>query len=408
MNFSENIAIALRNVRSNLLRTILTLLIIAFGIMALVGILTAIDTIIYSMGSNFSSMGANSFSISRTGGGMGRHGRKRGDLITYKQAAEFKDRYEFPARVTISTRGTRMAAVRYKEEKTNPNIRLYGVDENYFYVKAFEVEHGRGFSNTEVENGSPKCVIGAGIVKLIFDGKAEKAIDKIVSVGTVKYKVIGVLKEKGSEMGGSSDNRVYAPLLNVKRHYGTPNSTYYTEVGLYDALDMDNATSAAIGLFRNVRGLKLSEENDFEIFKSDGLIEVLTENTFTLRMATIAIGLITLIGAAIGLMNIMLVSVTERTREIGICKAIGATRENILTQFITESIVISLLGGFVGILFAILVGFVITWQLGGAFQIPWAWITLGLVTCTIVGLISGLYPALKAARLDPIESLRYE
>ncbi len=408
MNFSENIAIAIRNVRSNLLRTILTLLIIAFGIMALVGILTAIDTIIYSMSSNFTSMGANSFSISRTGGGMGRHGRKRGEIITYKQAKEFKDRYEFPARTTISMRGTRMAAVRYKEEKTNPNVRLYGVDENYFYVKAYEIEYGRDFSNNEIENGSPKCIIGSEIVNLIFDKKPEKALDKIISVGTVKYRVIGVLKSKGSQMNDSSDRRIFAPLLNVKRHYGSANTTYYTDVGLYDALDMDNATSAAIGLFRNVRGLKLSQEDDFQIYKSDGLIDMLKENTFTLRMATIAIGLITLIGAAIGLMNIMLVSVTERTREIGICKAIGATRENILTQFITESIVISIIGGIVGVILGIIIGNLVTLAIGGRFLIPWAWMLLGLVTCTIVGLISGLYPALKAARLDPIESLRYE
>ena len=376
--------------------------------MALVGILTAIDAIIYSMSSNFSSMGANSFSISRTGGGMGKRGQKRGDIITYKQAKDFKDRYEFPARTTISMRGTRMAAVRHKDKKTNPNVRLYGVDENYFYVKSYEIGYGRDFSNNEIENGSPKCIIGADIVNLIFDKKPEKALDKIISVGTVKYKVIGVLESKGSQMNDSSDRNIFAPIVNVKRHYGSANTTYYTDIGLYDALDMDNATSAAIGLFRNVRGLKLGQADDFQIYKSDGLIDMLKENTFTLRMATIAIGLITLIGAAIGLMNIMLVSVTERTREIGICKSIGATRENILTQFITESIVISIIGGIVGVILGIIIGNLVTLSIGGQFLIPWAWMFMGLVTCTIVGLVSGLYPALKAARLDPIESLRYE
>ena len=209
-------------------------------------------------------------------------------------------------------------------------------------------------------------------------------------------------------MGMSSDRVVLIPLVKAKTLYGHQNKNYNIAVALSSVERMDDAVSTAIGVLRNVRKLKVSEDNDFEIRKSDGLIEVLKENTAMIRMATVGIALITLLGAAIGLMNIMLVSVTERTREIGICKALGATRKNILMQFLTEAIVICQLGGIVGIILGILVGNIMTYFMGGSFLAPWAWMALGIITCFIVGLFSGLYPALKASRLDPIESLRYE
>jgi putative ABC transport system permease protein len=387
-------------------------MIIAFGIMALVGILTAIDSVIYSMSDNFSRMGANSFEIDRKGSGVSgnRGGRrsKRGEPITFREAMEFKERYDFPARVAISAYGTGSATAKFASEKTNPNVRLEGVDENSFYVKGYEIEHGREFSNTEIKNGSNVAIIGIDIVKTLFDDKPELSLNKVIALGNIKYKVIGVLKSKGSSMQSSSDRVVFAPLLNVKRFYGYPEKNYDISVGVRSAEELDNATAAATGVFRNIRGLKLVQENDFEIKQSDSLAAILRENTFKLRMGTIAIGLITLLGAAIGLMNIMLVSVTERTREIGICKALGATRRNILVQFITEAVVICQMGGIIGIVLGILMGNIVTYFLGGSFLVPWAWITLGFVTCLFVGLISGLYPALKAARLDPIESLRYE
>lgn len=412
MNLLENIKVAISSVRSNWLRSVLTLMIIAFGIMALVGILTAIDSIIYSMSDNFSGMGANSFELRRSGSGVhgNRRGRraKRGDVVSFRQALDFKDRYDYPARVAVSVFGTGSAQVKYANEKSNPNVSLLGVDENYFIIKGFEVEHGREFSNTEIQNGTNRAIIGMDIVKILFNNNPELALNKVFALGNIKYKVIGILKSKGSSMGSSSDRIVFAPLHNVKRFYGHTNKNYRIHVGVNSPDDMEPAIASATGHFRNVRRLKLAQENDFEIRKSDGLVAILKENTVQLRMATIAIALITLLGAAIGLMNIMLVSVTERTREIGITKALGATRKNILIQFLTEAIVICQLGGFVGIVLGILMGNIVTYFLGGSFLVPWAWIILGVVTCLLVGLISGLYPALKAARLDPIESLRYE
>ncbi|MEM6964080.1 MAG: ABC transporter permease [Bacteroidota bacterium] len=412
MKFVENIFIALNNVRSNLLRTIITMLIIAFGITALVGILTSIDSMIYSMNDSFSNMEANSFRIQpkRDGIQVNRKGRRSviGDVINFKQAMEFKDRYDYPARISVYCKGTSIGTAKYGAEKTNPNVEVWGVDNYYLDVKSYEVEVGRNFSETEVTSGQSKAIVGSDIVKALFNENPDRALGSVISVGNIKYKIIGVLSSKGSSMGANQDRRILIPLLKAKTLYGHSKKNYTIAVALSNVEKIDDAISTAIGTFRNIRNLRLAQENDFEITKSDGLLEILKDNTVTVRLSAIGIALITLLGAAIGLMNIMLVSVTERTREIGICKALGATRKNILTQFLTEAVVICQLGGLVGIVFGILIGNIVTFFIGGTFLIPWAWITLGVTTCLFVGLISGLYPALKAARLDPIESLRYE
>ncbi|MCW5924841.1 MAG: ABC transporter permease [Saprospiraceae bacterium] len=412
MPFSEILSMAFQSIRTNMLRAVLTLLIIAFGIMALVGILTAIDAIAYSLNDNFSGLGANSFTIQRkwaeVKSNQGGRRKKVGEAIRYKDAMDFKNRYQFPAKVSVSFWATNLASVKYQDEKTNPNIGFVGVDENYFSVKGLDIEHGRAFSKMEVDDGQARVVIGQEIAKKLFNNKPERALDQVVIVGNNRYRVVGVLKSKGASMGNSQDRAVYAPVANVRSLYGTNETDYELVVAVNNATDMDEAQSEAMGLMRQIRGLRPGEEDDFEIFASDSLVSILKENTATLRLATIAIGLMTLLGAAIGLMNIMLVSVTERTREIGIYKALGATRRSILTQFLTEAVVICQIGGLVGIFLGILVGNIVTPLLGGSFLIPWGWMFLGFTLCMIVGVVSGFYPALKAARLDPIESLRYE
>ncbi|HMX38995.1 MAG TPA: ABC transporter permease [Saprospiraceae bacterium] len=412
MPFSEILSMAFQNIRANLLRAILTLLIIAFGIMALVGILTAIDAIAYSLNDNFSGLGANSFTIEPKWGQVSsnRGGRrqKAGEEISYRQALEFKERFDFPAKVSLSLRGTSLATVKHANEETNPNVHFMGVDENFFDVKGMDIEFGRGFSQNEVDEGQDRVVLGQEIANKLFKNKPEKAIDQVVLVGANRYRVVGVLNSKGSSMGNSSDRAVYAPLVSVKSLYGTDDTNYDVVVAVNNATDMEAAESEAMGVFRQVRGLRPGEEEDFEVFTSNSLVSMLKDNTVTLRIATVAIGLMTLLGAAIGLMNIMLVSVTERTREIGIYKALGATRRSILLQFLTEAIVICQMGGLVGIFFGILIGNIVTPLLGGSFLIPWGWMFLGFTLCMAVGILSGFYPAMKAARLDPIESLRYE
>jgi putative ABC transport system permease protein len=412
MPFGEILSMAFQNIRSNMLRSVLTLLIIAFGIMALVGILTAIDAIAYSLNDSFSGLGANSFSIDRkweeVRSNRGGRRQKAGDPIKFDQAMAFKERFEFPAKVSVSFYATSLATVKAGNEKTNPNIGVVGVDEIFFDVKGLDIAHGRNFSLAEVLDGHAKAVIGMDIVKALFKNKPEKALNQVIAVGNLKYRVIGVLASKGASMGNSNDRAVYAPLTNVRAQYGNENTNYDLVVAVQNALDMDAAQSEATGLFRTIRGLRPAQEDDFSIFTSDSLVAILKENTTTLRLATIAIGLMTLLGAAIGLMNIMLVSVTERTREIGIYKALGATRRSILMQFLTEAIVICQIGGITGIFLGILVGNIVTPLLGGSFLIPWGWMFLGLTLCMIVGVVSGFYPAMKAAQLDPIEALRYE
>ena len=404
---------AFRSLKANFLRTFLTLLVIAVGITCLVGILTAIDSFLFSMSDSFSRLGANSYNIRPKSEQIQTRGQgrtiKRADPISFDQAMTFKEKLDFPgAKVSIEDPCGDRNEIQFGDEKTNPTIILYGIDENYFDVMAYDLQEGRNFTDSEIKSGSPKVIIGMGIVDKIFNENPKAAMNKVISVNADRYKVIGVLKEKGSSVNDKSDDRVFIPLGSSVAKYGYAKKNYRVNVAVEDATQMDNAISAAIIPLRNIRGLKPGKENDFEIRKSDSVLKQLQEMTSGIRLGTIVIAMMTLLGAAIGLMNIMLVSVTERTKEIGVCKALGAKRRNILTQFLTEAVVICQAGGLVGIVLGIALGNGVSMIMDGPFVVPWNWMLLALMVCLAVGVISGLYPAMKAARLDPIESLRYE
>lgn len=409
--FYENIRISLTAIKSHLLRTILTIMIIAFGIMALVGILTATDSIKYYLTQNFTMMGSNTFTIrnrsSNVHMGGGPHKEKRYEPITFKQAREFKERYDFPAYTAIYSRATGIATLKYENKKTNPNVRVIGTDEMYFITSGDEVEKGRNFTPNEVENGFHSVILGSKLVEDLFKNQ-EDPIDKIISIGPGKFKVVGVLKSKGSSMGFSGDLTCFIPVTTVRTAFPRPDMSYNINVMAKRPEQVDAAIGEATAILRNIRKVPVGIESTFEMTKSDNVAKMLIENIKYVTMAATLIGFITLLGAAIGLMNIMLVSVTERTREIGIRKAIGATKRVIRNQFLFESVVIGQLGGFVGIFLGIMVGNVISLLIGSAFIVPWLWILTGVILCLAVALLSGFIPARKAANLDPIESLRYE
>ena len=407
----ENIRIAFDSIRSQLLRTILTILIIAIGITALVGILSAVSALENTISSDFSSMGANTFNIQRYEFNTQRRGggeeQKVNPVIDYRQVKTFKEDFNFPfTKTSISFLGTPIAEVKYENKKTDPEVQVYGVNENFIPNSGLEVEMGRALNYFDVENSNSVCVIGSDLKKALLDDV--NPINKTISIRGSKFKVIGVLKEKGATFGNNQDLRVLMPLQKARTIFTNPSINYSLSVKT-DKKDMlEGAQDEAIVLFRNIRGLSPVEDNNFGIERSDDLINRIGTITGVLETAAWIISIITIFGSTIALLNMMLVSVTERTREIGVRKALGAKSSTIAFQFFIETIIIGQLGGLLGIILGILLGFGFAAIVEFKFVIPWTAMIAASIITFIVAVISGSYPANKAARLDPVESLRYE
>lgn len=409
----ENIKVALHSIRSQMLRTVLTIFIIALGITALVSILTLVAAFKNTLSSDFSSMGANGFNIRqyemevRIGNGRRQEREKINPIISYPDIKAFKEKYDYPlADVSAFFVATSNAEVKYDNQKTDPEITIVGADEFYAPNSGLEFQFGRNFTPFEVNNNQNVCVLGSDFMKGLFQNI--NPIDKIVSIRGNKFRVVGVLKEKGSTFGNSQDLRVIIPLQIARSIYTQPNINYNLRVNVLKQELLGDAINEATLVMRQIRKLNPVEENNFGIQRSDELINQILSITIALNVAAIAIGIITIFGSSIALMNIMLVSVSERTREIGIRKALGAKRSTIAMQFFTETVVVGQLGGFVGIILGMLIGYGVANLLDFVFVVPWGAMIAAVIVSFLVAVISGLFPAIKAAKQDPIESLRYE
>jgi putative ABC transport system permease protein len=420
MRFTDTISLAWRTIRTNRVRTAITVAIITFGIMALVGILTAIEAMKQKLTDSFSFIGANAFTIRHKERKINLGGKKTerlsrealreraalsGQPISWEEAKAFRNHYVFPAVVSIAASGTRPAIVAYGQRSTSPNVQLAGGDENYALLNGYEIELGRNFTQPECEGLQNVCLLGAGVASRLFKGDRSNVPGQNVTINNIAYRVLGVLKPKGSA-GFLSFDDVVVTTVNAYRHQYGGGFTIGVKVERVEMTDA--AIAEATGTFRAVRRLQLTDENNFAFEKSDRLADIFIRASSTITFAAIAIGMITLFGAAIGLMNIMMVSVNERTREVGLIKAIGGKRQMVKQQFLAEALIIALAGAVTGILLGLLAGNLVGYFLQTDFVVPWKWVIGGILLCTFTGLAAGGYPAWKASRLDPITALRYE
>ncbi|RYY85471.1 MAG: ABC transporter permease [Chitinophagaceae bacterium] len=425
MRLSDIYSLASRTIRGNKLRTGITVAIIAMGIWALIFIITCIQAMSQKFTESFSTMGANGFTVRykernvQFGGGnsndlkVSKKGARRekksslGKPITQEQAEAFARNYHFPASVGLSTFASRNAIINNGTRKTTPNVFLFGADENYLALNGFTLHSGRNFGRQEVQAAQNNCLLGYDVARRLFKPRMESAVGQVVRINGIPFRVLGILGSRGSSFGFSRDNVVIVSYKSVRRYFD-PNGSFAIGVLVNDLSQVEEAMGEAEGVFRPVRRLNTTEESNFVLDRANSVAEKAMNSLGFLTAAATVIGIITLIGAAIGLMNIMLVAVTERTKEVGLVKAIGGKSRTVRLQFLFESVIISVLGAVFGIIIGVITGNLVALAMGTGFVVPWNWVVLGIVICSGVGLLAGLYPALKAGRLNPIEALRYE
>ena len=407
---AENIDMALRAVKANRLRSSLTIAIIALGlgITSLVGILTAVSSMDATLKEAYSRMGAGIINIRSLYSMPSDMRRIRNSReISRAQAERFADYYRTPAAVTLFTTvlsGTRAEA---GQRRTNPTVDVIATDAGYMKFNMLDISSGRSLSAADVEGGRFYCVIGDNVARTIFDEQRDP-VGQTVHISGHSYIIIGVAAPVGNNAGGSMDDNILVPYTNALANLASSSPDFTIGILPDPSVSPETAATEAEMTFRAVRRLAPFDDADFRITRSEAVIEELDSTMRTLTIAAIVIGLVTLTGAAVGLMNIMLVSVRERTREIGTRKALGASSKRIKSQFLMESVIIGQTGGLIGIVAGIIIGNIIAAVMQASFIIPWLWMLLAIALCMAVGILSGYIPAKRAAALDPIECLRYE
>jgi putative ABC transport system permease protein len=408
MPFSETIRLALNALRTNKLRSALTVLGVTIGVFSVIGVMTALNVIQGSIESGLSFLGSNLFQFGKypavnTSDPETKYANRRN--ITLEEAREFERLMEGQANAICFKIFDGDKPASYGKVKLQ-GLLLIGTNEHFLVANAYTLGYGRNISPEDVALARNVTVVGTDIQKKLFPN--ETPIGKTIKINEKPYQIIGVFTEKGSSFGQSQDRLVIVPITRYLGDFGRVNRTVNIAIQSTSQATYNETLDKAIGAMRAARGLKLGEENDFEIYSNDTLVSAFAQVAGTIRVGAFVVSVIALLAAGIGIMNIMLVSVTERTREIGVRKAIGARRDDIVRQFLLEAIVLSEVGGVLGILFGVAGGNGIAVWLDIAMVFPWGWAITGLVVCSLIGTGFGWYPAFKAARLDPIEALRYE
>ena len=410
MQSSQLLFLALQSLKTNRLRTLLTVLGVVVGIFSIIVVMTIVTMLQNTINEGFQFLSKNTFQIQKwpaiqTGGHEERQKYRNRKDITLSEYFRFESMMK-NAKNVGAYQGTGGKVIKYGNRETNPNTQVVGVTQGVYPSLNLELERGREFRSNDIDYSNYVCVLGDYVVdKIMHD---IDPIGQIVRVDGHPMKVIGTLKKKPDVFGQTVDNYVVLPLTTFQSIYGKRNGSVDITVMANNQADYGRTIESAIGYMRMIRKIEPGEENDFEIFSNDSLIDQVNDITGPIKIGALAVSLVALLAAGIGIMNIMLVSVTERTREIGIRKAIGARRSSILLQFLFEAIILCLIGGTAGILIGIGVGNFAGSFLNAQMAVPVDWIIIGISMCFIVGLIFGTYPAYKAANLDPIEALRYE
>ena len=404
----ESFRMTIDAIRQNKLRSILTLLGISIGVFSVIGVMTAIRTLESSVESGLNVFGTNTFVIQKYSAIMTDHGdekyRNRKN-IDYPQYEEFKRRAKLPILVSVSE-GTSARNVKYRDKTVKRSIELIGGDEGTVRTYNTYIADGRNVTVDDVHSARNVCLLGMDVVDRLFP--FEDPLGKSLQIRGLDYTVVGVTERKGEAFGRSQDNYIVIPISNFLQHFKNRWTTLAISVEASSAEEYDRTVDEAVGILRAVRKVPPSDENNFEIVSNAEMIERFSGFTKGIKLFALSISVIALLVAGIGIMNIMLVSVTDRIKEIGVRKAIGATRRDILIQFLTEAIFLSEFGGIVGVILGIAGGNVVSFLFNIPAVIPLDWAFYGLVVCSTIGIGFGIYPAWRAANLDPIESLRYE